>query len=180
MRKVISKIMLSIIFMLCSLIFVEYGNNKELYTKYVLEDNISYLNKDRWDYPIEDLLQFTRKTSQYLDEEKFRFWLWEPANINGRIARQDSIFVFGLEKFFVSDHYVDIIAIPPQWKKDIVNTLKTYLGITSETVFPDVDGYAVAHSKTSKLDNVSNYLNITALSDSWKSQNFNYYCPIKI
>ena len=29
--------------MLCSLIFVEYGNNKELYTKYVLEDNISFV-----------------------------------------------------------------------------------------------------------------------------------------
>lgn len=139
----------------------------------LLEDNISYLNKDRWDFPIEDLLQFTRKTSQYSDEEKFRFWLWKPANINGRIARQDSIFVFGLEKFFACDHYVDIIAIPPQWKKDIVKTLKTYFGITSETVFPDVDGYAVAHSKTSKLDNVSHYLNITALSESWKSQNFN-------
>lgn len=139
----------------------------------LLDDNISYLNKDRWDYPIEELLQYTRKTSQYSDEEKFRFWLWKPANINGRIARQDSIFVFGLEKFFANNHYVDIIAIPPQWKKDIVNSLKTYFGITSETVFPDVDGYAVAHSKTSKLDNVSNYLNVTSLSDTWKSQNFN-------
>lgn len=81
----------------------------------LLDDNISYLNKDRWLYPIEDLLQYTRKTSQYADDEKFRFWLWKPANINGRIARQDSIFVFGLEKFFAKDHYVDIIAIPPQW-----------------------------------------------------------------
>lgn len=139
----------------------------------LLEDNISYLNKDRWLYPIEDLLQYTRKTSQYADDEKFRFWLWKPANINGRIARQDSIFVFGLEKFFAKDHYVDIIAIPPQWKKEIVNTLKSYFGITSETVFPDVDGYAGAHSKISKLDNTSNYLNVTSLSGSWKSQNFN-------
>lgn len=139
----------------------------------LLDDNISYLNKDRWTYPIENLLQYTRKTSQYSDGEKFRFWLWKPANINGRIARQDSIFVFGLEKFFAKDHYVGIITIPPQWKRDIVSALKNYFGITSETVFPDVDGYAGAHSKTSKLDNVSNYLNLTSLSESWKSQNFN-------
>lgn len=139
----------------------------------LLDDNISYLNKDRWSYPIENLLQYTRKTSQYADDEKFRFWLWKPANINGRIARQDSIFVFGLEKFFAKDHHVDIITIPPQWKRDIVSTLKNYFGITSETVFPDVDGYAGAHSKISKLDNVSNYLNVTSLTNSWKSHNFN-------
>lgn len=43
MKKLISKILLSIIFMLSSLIFVEYGNNKELYKKYVFENNISFV-----------------------------------------------------------------------------------------------------------------------------------------
>ncbi len=124
------------------------------------EDNITILNKDRWEYPIEELLKFTRKTAQYSQGDKFRFWLWKPANINGRIARQDSIFVFGLEKFYAKSHNVDIITIPPQWKSPIIDALKTYYGITAETVFPDVDGYAGAHSKTSKIDTISQYLNI--------------------
>lgn len=134
------------------------------------EDNITILNKDRWEYPIENLLRFTRKTAQYAGGDKFRFWLWKPANINGRIARQDSMFVFGLEKFYTNTHNVDIITIPSQWKSAIVETLKTYFGITSETVFPDVDGYAGSHSKTSKIDSISHYLNLNCLNNSWKSQ----------
>lgn len=43
MKKLISKILLSIIFMLSSLIFVEYGNNRELYKKYVFDNNISFV-----------------------------------------------------------------------------------------------------------------------------------------
>lgn len=136
----------------------------------ISEDNITYLNKDRWDLPVEDLLKYTRKTTQYIGNEKFRFWLWKPANINGRIARQDSVFVFGLEKFNVEKHKVEIITIPPKWKSAIIQTLKTYFGITSESIFPDVDGYAVANNKVSKIDSTSNYLNLNNLNDSWKSQ----------
>ena len=40
--NILNKICLSIIFMLCSLIFVEYGNNRELYKNNVLENNISF------------------------------------------------------------------------------------------------------------------------------------------
>lgn len=42
MKNVLNKICFSIIFMLCSLIFVEYGNNRELYKKNVLDNNISF------------------------------------------------------------------------------------------------------------------------------------------
>lgn len=136
------------------------------------EDNITFLNKDRWGYSIEDLLKFTRKTAQYTGDDKFRFWLWKPANINGRIARQDSIFVFGLEKFYAENHNVVIITIPPQWKSAIVETLKTYFGITSETVFPDVDGYAGSHSKTSKIDSNSHYLNLDGIKQTSEAQNY--------
>ena len=42
MKNLLNKVCLSIIFMLCSLIFVEYGNNRELYKSNVLENNISF------------------------------------------------------------------------------------------------------------------------------------------
>lgn len=42
MKKILNKVCLSIIFLLCSLIFVEYGNNRELYKNNVLENNISF------------------------------------------------------------------------------------------------------------------------------------------
>lgn len=60
----------------------------------------------------------------YLDENRHKFWLWKPDNINGRIARQDSVFVFGLEKFYIEEHKVTVIPIPPQWKRPILNFLK--------------------------------------------------------
>ena len=42
MKKILNKICFSIIFVLVSLIFVEYGNNKELYKENVLNNNIKF------------------------------------------------------------------------------------------------------------------------------------------
>lgn len=42
MKRLLSKILLSIIFILSSLIFVEYGDNKKLFSDYVLNNNISF------------------------------------------------------------------------------------------------------------------------------------------
>jgi hypothetical protein len=42
MKKLLSKILLSIIFILSSLIFVEYGENEKLFKDKVLNNNISF------------------------------------------------------------------------------------------------------------------------------------------
>lgn len=120
---------------------------------------LTYLNKYTANIDIQHLLRNTQKTSMYLDENRHKFWLWKPDNINGRIARQDSVFVFGLEKFFIKDHKVTVIPIPPQWKRPILNFLKVYLGIKSETIFPDIDGYSNAHSKVSPINDNTLYIN---------------------
>lgn len=121
--------------------------------------NLSYLNKHNWDKDIEFLLRSTLSTNTYLDENRTKFWLWRPANINGRIARQDSVFIFGIEKFYIDEHEVIMLPIPPKWKLPILKCLKVYLGITSESVFPDIDGYASTHSKVSPLNDTTLYLN---------------------
>ena len=120
---------------------------------------LTYLNKDNAKKDIQYLLRNTQKTSMYLDENRHKFWLWKPDNINGRIARQDSVFVFGLEKFYINDHKVIVIPIPPQWKRPILKFLKVYLGIKAETIFPDIDGYANAHSKVSPINDNTLYIN---------------------
>lgn len=132
-----------------------YDVNKDA----LLKDNITHCTGNRVGEPLEDLLLKTRKTKMYAGGNKFRFWLWKPDNINGRIARQDSVFVFGLEKFFIKKHEVTIIPIPPQWKKSILMTLKTFFGITSETVYPDADGFASSNSKIAKISNDTFYFN---------------------
>ncbi len=123
------------------------------------DDNLTYLTRDRSSYDIESLLRRTRKTTRYAGDDKHRFWLWRPANLNGRIARQDSVFVFGIEKFEIERHSVKVIPIPPQWKEDICKALKVYFGTTAEVVYPDIDGYANANSKLEKIPLQTQYFN---------------------
>lgn len=115
------------------------------------EDNITIMNPCSIEEDIENILLRTKKSARYVGDDNFRFWLWTPANLNGRIGRQDSIFVFGIEKFIVKDHNIEVIPIPPKWKSPIIHALKTYFGICAETVFPDTDGFASAHSKLASV-----------------------------
>lgn len=122
-----------------------YDINKAM----IESDKLSILDPHRYENKsIIDLLYETTKTTKYSGEQEYRFWLWKPTNVNERIARQDSIFIFGLEAFVVKEHNIITIPIPPTWKEPIQQTLKTYFGITAESVYCDVDGYAEANSKT--------------------------------
>lgn len=152
---------------LISLWFAVSGHNEDLGFLFCYDvnndafktGNLSYLNKLSSNKDIQTLLRHTQKTSMYLNSNRLKFWLWKPDNINGRIARQDSVFVFGLEKFKVKDRRVIVVPIPPQWKKPILKFLKVYLGIKAETIFPDIDGYANAHSKISPINDTTLYIN---------------------
>ncbi|MGM9852614.1 MAG: hypothetical protein ACI30N_01415 [Muribaculaceae bacterium] len=152
---------------LISLWFSVSGHNDDLGYLFCYDVNddafktgkLTYLNKHSAKIDIQHLLRNTQKTSMYMDENRHKFWLWKPDNINGRIARQDSVFVFGLEKFYIEEHKVTVIPIPPQWKRPILNFLKVYLGIKSETIFPDIDGYSNAHSKVSPINDNTLYIN---------------------
>lgn len=121
-----------------------YDINKAM----IESDKLSVLDQQRYENKtITDLLYETTKTTKYSGEQEYRFWLWKPTNVNERIARQDSIFIFGLEAFVVKEHNIITIPIPPTWKEPIQQALKTYFGITAESIYCDVDGYADANSK---------------------------------
>lgn len=122
-----------------------YDINKEM----IEEDKLSVLDPiKKIDCSIEELLHETTKTTRYSGNRSYKFWLWKPSNLNERIARQDSIFVFGIEAFKVDEHRIITIPIPPDWKKPIQHVLKSIMGITAESIYCDVDGYADANSKT--------------------------------
>ena len=128
----------------------------------IKDDNISILHPSenhKDNESIESILARTRKSARYLGEDNSRFWLWRPFNLNGRIGRQDSVFIFGLEKFNVKAQGVEVIPIPPKWKEPIVAALKTFFGLSAETIFPDEDGFASANSKLATLPNSSCYFN---------------------
>ncbi len=124
-----------------------------------MRDNISFISSKNCNDDIEALLMQTRKTSSYAAEYKYRFWSWKPTNINSRIARQDSIFIFGMEPFTIEEHKIKIVPILPEWKQPIQSALKTFFGLTAETIYPDADGFATSNSKLISLSPPTSYIN---------------------
>ena len=130
-----------------------YDINNEI----LVNDKLTILDPQRYDEKsITELLYETTKTTTYSGKREYKFWLWKPSNVNERIARQDSVFIFGLEKFKISDHAIKVIPIPPSWKKPIQHTLKTYFGVTGESIYCDVDGYADSNSKNTPYEKIVN------------------------
>lgn len=121
-----------------------YDINKAM----ICTDRLSILDSHKSDNStIESLLFETTKSTQCSGKQAYKFWLWKPSNLNERIARQDSVFIFGLEAFTIDNSDIITIPIPPEWKKPIQHTLKTFFGITAESIYCDIDGYADANSK---------------------------------
>lgn len=124
-----------------------------------MHNNIAYISRDNCEEKIETLLLKTKKTASYVEKHKTQFWSWRPTSLNSRIARQDSIFIFGMEPFIVKDHKIRVIPIIPSWKSDIQSALKTFFGLTAETIYPDSDGLASSHSKSNSISPTTSYLN---------------------
>ena len=120
-----------------------YDINKEM----LEEDMLYILNSKYIGRSIEDLLNETTKTTKYSGKKVNKFWLWKPSNLNERIMMQDSVFVFGLEPFLIKQHKIITIPIPPEWKSPIQHVLKSFFGVTAESIFYDIDGYAESNSK---------------------------------
>jgi len=90
-------------------------------------DTFSFITDRHINSSIEDILLSTRKSTNFVGQKSHKFWVWKPSNINSRIARQDSVFVFGLEPFRIKDHDIYVISIPPSWKVPIQSALKSFL-----------------------------------------------------
>lgn len=129
-----------------------YDTNADLFINDTLTIVDSNTNVD-----IESLLRRTQKSIKYNGRDKYQYLLWKPTNINDRITRQDSIFIFGIEKFKVDEHPIQTLPIPHLWKQPIQQTLKTLFGITSESIYADVAGYASSNTKLDPCKITTNY-----------------------
>jgi len=135
-------------------------------TDAIEEDNLTILNKDKERNKIEDLILETSKLTKFNGIESFKFWLWKPSNLNSRIARQDSIFIFGIEKFLISQHPVFLLPIPFEWKKPIQHVLKDFFGIYGETIYADSAGLSSTNTKLDPLKTQTQYFTDITLDAS--------------
>ena len=147
-----------------------YDINSDLF----INNTVDFINSTE-EQPIEKLLYHTQKSIKYNGRDDYKFLIWKPTNINNRIIRQDSIFVFGMEKFKVADHPIITLPIPSDWKEYIQQTLKHLFGISSETIYADVSGYASSNTKLDSCRISSSYFNEDILRNNLKLKEIDFF-----
>lgn len=115
----------------------------------IVNDNLTILKPDEENESIRKLLLQTHKETNISSDTTSRFCLWEPKPNNTRITRQDSIFVFGIEKFLVREHGIKVIKIPAYKKLCILKAMKGLFNVTGNSIYNDPVGFASLNSKFS-------------------------------
>lgn len=113
----------------------------------IVKNNLSIVHYEEEGKSIQELICGTYTVIDYCSDSNNRFRLWEPLAINNRITRQDSVFLFGIEKFKPDNHDILAITIPDRMKDSIRQFLTDYLNISTATVFNDDQGIARANDK---------------------------------
>ena len=113
----------------------------------IVNDALMYIRPKEEKKPIRELLLQTYKETNISSDTSARFCLWEPSPMNHRIMRQDSIFIFGIEKFRVKNHGISVIKIPAKQKPCILQAMKGLFNISKNTVYNDHVGFAVTNNK---------------------------------
>lgn len=112
----------------------------------IVNDCLSYIKDES--QSIESLLAQTYRETNICSDVDTRFCIWEPSSRNNRIIRQDSVFVFGMEKFIVKDHGIEIIRIDADKKECILLAMEAFFNVSEDTIFNDSIGFAHANRKT--------------------------------
>lgn len=118
----------------------------------IIEDikkhSLEYLNPSTEKKQIKTVLLNTYRYTNYNYEKVEKFCLWEPTNINGRIVRQDSVFLFGTESFVIGEHDIFTVRIPRKLKRVIRECLSVLFNISSENMYKDSVGLATSNAKS--------------------------------
>lgn len=108
----------------------------------IYNDSLTQVREEDEERSIYDLLAQTYKETNICSDVDTRFCLWEPSKKSNRIFRQDSVFIFGIEPFKVSEHSVSVIGIKAEWKQKILAAMKSIFNISGSTVYSDYVGFA--------------------------------------
>lgn len=132
----------------------------------LMSNSLAIVSENNAKNDIGELLMRTQKVSDIQAQTKYKFWTWTPSNINERISHQNSVFVFGLERFWVHKHDVKIIVIPNEDKDNILLVLKDIFDISAPSIYCDANGYADSQGKFKRL--IEDYSH--DCKDNWESQ----------
>lgn len=122
-----------------------YDVNEDL----IKRNNLKIVKESDLTKPIEDFLVETKPVTNYCSNTEYSFFMWTPSNLNNRIARQDSVFIFGLPIFTIENHSILKIVIPSKIKQKIRRALEFYFDVTDTSIFNDRHGFATINDKLS-------------------------------
>lgn len=119
----------------------------------IVKNSLSIVHQTDERKSIQELLYDTYTVIDYCSDSLNRFRIWDPVAINNRVVRQDSIFLFGIEKFYPHNHDILAIVIPNHLKLLIRDVLEQYFNINATTIFNDEVGLANANNKFTPFRN---------------------------
>ena len=130
----------------------DFDNDALLYcynTKQDIERETLVYVQHQESVEIEKLFAKTSHTKNIINQDCSLFYLWQPSAVNNRIVRQDSIFLLGLDEFYVLEHNHDVlvIRISADKKQSIKQALASYFNISEETIYNDEVGMALSNAK---------------------------------
>lgn len=124
-------------------------------------DEFFYINNLKADDRIEDLLiKRTKRLDDMGKDSQPRIWVWRPSKLNNRIRRQGSVFLFTLAKVTndcepkKGDENICYwtLEVNENHKVPLRKELEMYFGLSSETVFDDLEGFAAkVHGAKSQM-----------------------------
>lgn len=103
---------------------------------------------------IEAILNFTTRATKEKDKRREPdtyyplYWHWSPHGMNQRILKQDSLFIFGEQK--IKSENLQEISVSKENKLDVLKELRR-LGVTEDSLFKDVQGFAALHGVNKRL-----------------------------
>lgn len=115
----------------------------------IVRDTLTMIKPKDENKSIRELLLQTYKETNISSDTTARFCLWEPSPRSTRILRQDSVFMFGIERFKVNNHGIKIIRIPAERKICILQAMKGLFNVTGTAIYNDNVGFASMNSKLS-------------------------------
>jgi hypothetical protein len=96
-----------------------------------------------------------------LEDTSRYIWYWQPTHdLCRRSEKQQSVFVFGWGLYWRYDterliDELEILIIPAENKKGILEELQNRYDISEQTLFPDVYGFAQSHNHTKLIEHFS-------------------------
>lgn len=122
----------------------------------IVKDSLSSINQHEEKRSISSLLAQTYRETNISSDTDTRFLLWEPSPHNNRILRQDSVFILGIERFYVNKHPIQVVKIPSKNKRKILMAMDTLFNINEKTIYNDSVGYSNTNSKSKPFHEIVN------------------------